>query len=75
MSNFKSRPVGFEPTTLDFGNLRSTTELKAFFNISSEWQDSNLRPRVPKTRALPNYATFRFALRQIISAILTASQN
>ena len=32
---------------------------KAYIATLSEWQDSNLRPHLPKRRALPNCATLR----------------
>ena len=70
-----TRPVGLEPTTSGFGDLRSTNWTKDalkskeiygilahWFVSSSEWQDSNLRPHRPKRRTLPNCATLRYAL-------------
>jgi hypothetical protein len=44
--------AGLRPAALPFCHLRESEHL-----LQSAWKDSNLRPRAPEARALPNYAT------------------
>ena len=61
-----ARRVGIEPTASRFGAGRSSTdELPARLVVvvgQSAWKDSNLRPRAPEARALPNCATRCYAV-------------
>ncbi len=57
--NFLAGLVGFEPTTLGFGDPCSANWNYRPTNSWSEYKDSNLGPPAPKAGALPNCATLR----------------